>query len=57
MPQVMDCGFEVWEFELQSRYYIHIRIYHLGKGIDLPISQAMSLIISLLFYKDGFGIE
>ena len=33
MIKAMDCGIVVSEFELQSRYYVHIQITTPGKGI------------------------
>ena len=51
MAKVMNCGLEVSEFELQSHYYVNIQTNTLGKGIN-PF-----IILSLMFYKDGFGIK
>ena len=28
-----------------------------GEGINLPITQAVGWIVSLFFYRDGFGIK
>ena len=41
MVKVMDCGYVVSEFVLQSRYYIHFRANTLGKGMNLLILLAM----------------
>ena len=57
--KLLDCGREVNEFELQSRYYVHSRVNTLEKGTERLIPPpAMSKIVSLLFfYKGGFGIN
>ena len=36
-----DCGIVVREFELQSNYYVHLRINNIGKGMNHLILQAM----------------
>ena len=37
MAKALDCRFEVSEFELQSRYYIHFQTNTLGRGMNLII--------------------
>ena len=39
---MLDCDIVVSEFELQSRYYIHLRIYNLGKSMNFLIPLAIS---------------
>ena len=34
MLKAMDCGIVASEFELQSRYYVHIRTNTLGNGMN-----------------------
>ena len=41
MVKAMDCGIVESEFELQSRYYVHIRANTLGKGMNPLILPAM----------------
>ena len=41
MVKTMDCGIEVREFILQSRYYVHFRANTLGKGMNPLILPAM----------------
>ena len=41
MVKAMDCGIVVREFELQSRYYVHIRANTLGKCMNPLILPAM----------------
>ena len=41
MANVMDCGLEVNEFELHSRYYIHFQTKILGKGTNPLILPAL----------------
>ena len=41
MVNAMDCGIVVSEFLLQSRYYVNIRAYTPGKGVNLFILPAM----------------
>ena len=58
MDKLMNYGLEVNEFELQSRYYVHIWTNTLEKGMNPLIPPAMGDIVSLMFfYKDGFGIK
>ena len=45
VANVLDCGFEVSEFELQSRYYVHFWTNTLRKG--------MNPLITLLFGEVG----
>ena len=40
MVKEMGCGIVVNEFELQSRYYVHFRIYTLGKWMN-PLSSQL----------------
>ena len=42
IPKSLDCGFEVNEFELQSRYYVHFWTNIRGKGIKHLILPAMA---------------
>ena len=54
----LDCGFEVSKFEFQSRYYAHVRISILGKGMNHFILPAMGYIVPrLFFYKGGLDIK
>ena len=41
MVKVLDCGFIVSEFKLQSRYYIYFQTNTLVKGTNPLILQAM----------------
>ena len=41
MVKAMDCGIVVYEFKLQSRYYVHFRANTLGKGMNPLILPAM----------------
>ena len=41
MVKALDCGIIVSEFELQSRYYIHLQRNTLGKGMNPFILPAM----------------
>ena len=41
MVKAMDCGIEVREFVLQSRYYVHFRANTFGKGMNPLILPAM----------------
>ena len=40
MAKVQDCGFEVSEFHLQLRYYVHFQTYTFGKDMILLIFLA-----------------
>ena len=42
MAKVMDCGLEVCEFELQSRFYVHFQTNTIRKGMNSLIPPAMS---------------
>ena len=59
MAKVLDCGLEVNEFELQSHFYVHVRINTLGKGMNplIPVPVMGSIISLQFFYMDGFGIK
>ena len=57
MVKELDCGLYVSEFELLTRYYVHFQSNTLGKSLKPLILPAMGCIVSLLFYKDGFGIK
>ena len=57
MAKVLDCGAEVSEFELQSRNYVHFRTNTFGKGMNPFILPSVGWIVSLLFFKDSFGIQ
>ena len=39
MAKIMDCGFEVSKFELQSHYYIHFQTNTHRKGMNTIILQ------------------
>ena len=41
MVKAMDCGIVVCEFVLQSRYYVHLQVNTLGKGMNPLILLAM----------------
>ena len=41
MTFVLDCDFEVTDFKLQMRHYVHFLINTLGKGMNPLISPAM----------------
>ena len=43
MANMRNSGFEVSEFELQSRYYVHFRANNLGKGIEPPYPSSYVL--------------
>ena len=70
MAKSLDCCFEVNEFKLLSRYYLHFQILSLGKDnftksdcelwviMNPFILLAMDQVVSLLFfYKDGYHIK
>ena len=59
IAKVLDCGLEVNESEIQSRFYVHFPTNTLRKGIEVSyVPSAMGQIVSqLFFYKDGFGIK
>ena len=57
MDKVQVRGVEVSEFEHQKRYYVHFWTNTPGKDIISLIPSAVDLIVSLLFYKDGFGTK
>ena len=40
VANMLNCGLKVSEFELQSRYYIHIQTNILEKGMNSFISAA-----------------
>ena len=40
MANVMDCDIAVSKFELQLYYYVHFRIYNLGKGVNSFVKHA-----------------
>ena len=51
MANVLDCGFEVSVFELQSRYYFWTNTFKKGRNPLIPL--AMSYIVPLLSsFKD-----
>ena len=39
VANMLDCDIVVSEFELQSRYYVHLRTNTLGKGINLLLPE------------------
>ena len=41
MVKALDCGIVVYEFVLQSRYYVHFQANTLGKGMSPLILPAM----------------
>ena len=41
MVKAMDFGIVISEFELKSRYYIHIQTYTIAKGMNPLILPAM----------------
>ena len=49
MAKVLNYGFEVSEFEHQSRYYIHFWTNIQEKSMNLQILLAMGKLVSLLF--------
>ena len=58
MVKAMDCGIVVSEFELQSCYYVHFRIYTLKKDVNPLILPAIGYTVPLLFFlKEDFGIK
>ena len=58
MTNLLDWEIAEGEFELSTRYYILFRINTFRKGMNVLIpSPAMGEIVSLLSYKDGFGIK
>ena len=54
---ILDCDIVASEFEFQLHYYAHIWTNTLRKGMKPLTLPVMGLIVSLLFYKDGFGIK
>ena len=50
MVKSMDGGNVVSEFELHSRYYVHLRTNTLGKGINPIIVSAIGQIVQLLSF-------
>ena len=52
MVKVLDSGFEVIQFELQSHYYFHFRINTLGKGMNSLIIPTMGYVGLLLFFQN-----
>ena len=58
VANVLNCGSEVSEFELQLRYYANFKTNTLGTIMYPFISSTMNLIVSpVSFYKDGFSIK
>ena len=58
LAKMVDCGFEVIEFELQSSNYIHFQTNINENGSERRYPPAMSQIVSLLFFnKNSFGIQ
>ena len=58
MAKVLDCSLQVSEFKFQLHYNIHFRTETLGRGMCLfNPPPAMDYVVSLVFYKDGFGIK
>ena len=43
MVKAMDCGIDVSEFVLQSRYYVHFPADTLGKGMNPPYPPSYGL--------------
>ena len=41
MTKVLDCSFEVSEFKLQLRYYVHIRLNTFEESMKSLIPSAM----------------
>ena len=56
MAKVLNCSLEVREFELQSRYYVDIGTYTLGKSMNL-LTEPLLWVKLYPFSKDGFGIK
>ena len=55
---VQDCEIVIGEFELQSRYYVHIWTNISGKDMKPLLSIAIGKKVQLRFlYKDDFGIK
>ena len=52
---MQDCGLEVSDFELQSRYYVLFRIDIIGTVIFSTPCYELSSITSVLL--QGFGIK
>ena len=58
MITVLDYGFEVSEFDFQSRYYVHFQKETLGKDMNSLTHPIYGLnSITAVFYKDGFAIK
>ena len=49
---VLDCDIVVREFELQSRYYIHNRVYTYGEDMNNFIPPVIGWITSQMSFKD-----
>ena len=58
MANVLDCGFDVSEVNLRSRYYVYFQNNTFRKGMNPLIPSVMGSIIPLLFFnKNGFDIK
>ena len=58
VADVLNCDIVVNEFEIQSLYFVHFRMYTFAKGKKSLIPSGMRCIVSLLsFNKDGFDIK
>ena len=53
MTYMQDFDFEISEFELLSRYFVHFRSNTFGKS-NPAVGKFVSL---LLFFNDGFRIK
>ena len=57
VANVLHCDIEENEFELQSHYYIHFRIYTLGKVWFLLPPPSMGRVWNLLFTHPQLWVE
>ena len=60
MVKVLDCGFEVSEFELKSDYSIHFQTNALGKGMNtliLPCYRLNSITAILSFTRMALSLN
>ena len=59
LANILDYDIIISEFELKSRYYVHIRTNLLRKGMNtfIPQPAMVEIIPLLLFYKNGLGFK
>ena len=57
MVRALNCGLEGSEIKLRSRNFVNFRTRILWEYMKSVITLGMDWIVSLFFYKDGFGIK